>query len=117
MGSTTGGLTGLPRRTTQQDSWRKARLLSSFQNTEVCGQQSTAETCTPRRVPSSVKLTPSHTVAERYLREVWPVITKALKEVGIKCELNLVSMCWTNMTVCRARHPESRSLITKNLSV
>ena len=28
--------------------------------------------------------------AERYLREVWPVVTKALKEVGIGCELNLV---------------------------
>lgn len=30
-------------------------------------------------------------LAERYLREVWPVVTKALKEVGIGCELNLVS--------------------------
>ena len=29
-------------------------------------------------------------VAERYLREVWPVVTKALKEVGIGCKLNLV---------------------------
>lgn len=31
--------------------------------------------------------------AERYLREVWPVVTKALKEAGIGCELNLVSFC------------------------
>ena len=29
---------------------------------------------------------------EAYLREAWPVITKALKEVGIRCELNLVSV-------------------------
>lgn len=28
---------------------------------------------------------------ERYLREIWPAATKALKEVGIGCELNLVS--------------------------
>ena len=29
--------------------------------------------------------------AEKYLREVWPAITRALKEHGIACELNLVS--------------------------
>ena len=34
-------------------------------------------------------------LAERYLREVWPVVTKALKEVGIGCELNLVSSALT----------------------
>lgn len=27
---------------------------------------------------------------EQYLREVWPAVTRALKEVGIACELNLV---------------------------
>lgn len=33
--------------------------------------------------------------AEKYLREVWPAVTRSLKEVGIGCELNLVScsMC------------------------
>ena len=30
--------------------------------------------------------------AEKYLREVWPAITRALKEHGIACELNLVSV-------------------------
>lgn len=35
-------------------------------------------------------------LAERYLREVWPVVTKALKEVGIGCELNLVSSASCN---------------------
>ena len=30
--------------------------------------------------------------AEKYLRELWPVVTKALKEVGVKCVLNLVSL-------------------------
>ena len=29
-------------------------------------------------------------VAEKYLREVWPAVTKALKEHGVACELNLV---------------------------
>ena len=33
---------------------------------------------------------------EAYLREAWPVITKALKEVGIRCELNLVSILLTS---------------------
>jgi hypothetical protein len=28
---------------------------------------------------------------EKYLRETWPVVTRALKEHGISCELNLVS--------------------------
>ena len=27
---------------------------------------------------------------EKYLRDVWPSITKALKDVGVGCELNLV---------------------------
>eukprot|EP00882_Tetradesmus_deserticola_P021521 GHRQ01023297.1.p1 GENE.GHRQ01023297.1~~GHRQ01023297.1.p1 ORF type:complete len:176 (+),score=44.56 GHRQ01023297.1:266-793(+) len=27
---------------------------------------------------------------EKYLREVWPAVTRALKEVGVSCELNLV---------------------------
>lgn len=27
---------------------------------------------------------------EQYLREVWPAVTRALKEVGLGCELNLV---------------------------
>jgi hypothetical protein len=30
--------------------------------------------------------------AETYLREAWPIITRALKEVGIRCELNLVRL-------------------------
>ena len=30
--------------------------------------------------------------AEKYLREVWPAITRALKEHGIACELNLVRL-------------------------
>lgn len=29
--------------------------------------------------------------AEKYLRETWPVISKALKDQGIKAELDLVS--------------------------
>ena len=30
--------------------------------------------------------------AEKYLREVWPAVTRSLKEVGIGCELNLVCL-------------------------
>ena len=58
--------------------------------------------------------------AEAYLREAWPVITKALKEVGIRCELNLVSvmLVWSALlliqlqrcsscacSICRWRDP------------
>ena len=28
--------------------------------------------------------------AEKYLREVWPAVTRSLKEAGLNCELNLV---------------------------
>ena len=35
---------------------------------------------------------------ERYLRDAWPVVTKALKEVGIGCELNLVEGSMTVRT-------------------
>jgi ribosomal RNA assembly protein len=27
---------------------------------------------------------------EKYLREVWPIVTKALEKVGIGCELNII---------------------------
>ena len=30
--------------------------------------------------------------AEKYLREVWPSVTSALKEHGVACELNLVRL-------------------------
>ena len=33
--------------------------------------------------------------AEKYLREVWPAVTKAVKEHHIACELNLVRSCQT----------------------
>lgn len=50
--------------------------------------------------------------AEKYLREVWPVVTKALKEVGLKCVLNLV---------CPSTHPGphclSCSLLRRNWTV
>lgn len=40
--------------------------------------------------------------AEKYLREVWPAVTKALKEHCIACELNLVRD--TPCSACRSRH-------------
>ena len=49
---------------------------------------------------------------ERYLREVWPAITKALKGVGLACELNLVRAL-ASPTVCgrpeRTRSSKSAS--------
>jgi rRNA processing protein Krr1/Pno1 len=33
---------------------------------------------------------PAAAATEKYLREVWPAVTRALKEVGVSCELNLV---------------------------
>ncbi|CAL5225309.1 g8110 [Coccomyxa viridis] len=42
---------------------------------------------------------------ERYLREVWPVVTKALKEVGIGCELNLVEGSMTVKTTRKTWDP------------
>ena len=29
---------------------------------------------------------------EKYLRESWPLVTRSLKEVGVRCELNLVEV-------------------------
>lgn len=45
------------------------------------------------------------TIAEKYLREVWPAITRALKEVGIGCELNLVEGSMTVRTTRKTWDP------------
>ncbi len=37
-------------------------------------------------------------MTEKYLREVWPAVTRGLKEVGIGCELNLVEGSMTVRT-------------------
>ncbi|GLC54777.1 Ribosomal RNA assembly protein mis3 [Pleodorina starrii] len=42
---------------------------------------------------------------ERYLREVWPAVTKALKDVGIGCELNLVEGSMTVRTTRKTWDP------------
>jgi len=42
---------------------------------------------------------------EKYLRELWPVITKALKDVGIKCVLNLVEGSMTVSTTRKTFDP------------
>mmetsp|Transcript_3057 Transcript_3057/g.11010 ORF Transcript_3057/g.11010 Transcript_3057/m.11010 type:complete len:388 (-) Transcript_3057:72-1235(-) len=42
---------------------------------------------------------------EKYLREVWPSVTAALKEHGIKCELNLVEGSMTVATTRKAYDP------------
>jgi len=41
--------------------------------------------------------------AEKYLREVWPAVTRALKEVGVGCELNLVEGSMTVRTTRKVR--------------
>lgn len=42
---------------------------------------------------------------EKYLREVWPAITRSLKEVGIGCELNLVEGSMTVKTTRKTFDP------------
>ena len=45
--------------------------------------------------------------AEKYLREVWPAVTRALKEVGVGCELNLVEGSMTVRTTRKVRGSSS----------
>ncbi|KAH7299192.1 hypothetical protein KP509_25G076800 [Ceratopteris richardii] len=42
---------------------------------------------------------------EKYLQDVWPVVTKALKEHGIACQLNLVEGSMTVSTTRKTRDP------------
>jgi ribosomal RNA assembly protein len=42
---------------------------------------------------------------EKYLRESWPAITRALKEVGIGCELNVVEGSMTVRTTRKTWDP------------
>ncbi|GBF88792.1 KRR1 small subunit processome-like protein [Raphidocelis subcapitata] len=42
---------------------------------------------------------------EKYLREVWPAVTRALKEVGVACELNLVEGSMTVRTTRKTWDP------------
>ncbi len=42
---------------------------------------------------------------EKYLRETWPSITKALKEHGVACELNLVEGSMTVLTTRKTYDP------------
>eukprot|EP01039_Chlorochromonas_danica_P000506 gene506-545_t len=42
---------------------------------------------------------------EKYLREVWPIVTKALDKHGVACELNLVEGSMTVRTTRKTRDP------------
>ena len=42
---------------------------------------------------------------EKYLKEVWPALTKALKKLGIGCELNLVEGSMTVRTTKQTKDP------------
>ncbi|MEW5311443.1 MAG: hypothetical protein WDW38_003158 [Sanguina aurantia] len=42
---------------------------------------------------------------EKYLREVWPAVTRALKEMGVGCELNLVEGSMTVKTTRKTWDP------------
>jgi len=52
---------------------------------------------------------------EKYLRDVWPIVTKALTAVGIDCELNLIEGSMTVRTTRKTSDPyiivKSRDLI------
>ena len=52
---------------------------------------------------------------ETYLREVWPIVTKALEKYGIGCELNLIEGSMTVVTTKKTRDPyiilKSRDLL------
>lgn len=42
---------------------------------------------------------------EKYLREVWPIVTKALDEYKIACELNLVEGSMSVRTIRKTKDP------------
>lgn len=42
---------------------------------------------------------------EKYLREVWPVVTKALEKFGVSCELNLIEGSMTVRTTKKTKDP------------
>ncbi len=60
-------------------------------------------------VKLSLRNAETYLSAEKYLREVWPAVTRSLKELGIGCELNLVSAiaCNTHLLLTL---PEQRGL-------
>ena len=40
---------------------------------------------------------------ETYLREIWPIVTKALEKSGIACELNLIEGSMTVLTTKKTK--------------
>ena len=42
---------------------------------------------------------------EAYLRDAWPAVTRALKETGVACELNLVEGSMTVRTTRKTHDP------------
>lgn len=42
---------------------------------------------------------------EKYLREVWPVVTRALEKVGVGCELNIIEGSMTVRTTRKTSDP------------
>lgn len=42
---------------------------------------------------------------EKYLREVWPVVTRALEKVGVACELNIIEGSMTVRTTRKTADP------------
>ena len=61
-------------------------------------------TYVPRCSPLTSSLPPP-LPAEKYLREVWPAVTRALKEQGLGCELNLVEGSMTVRTTRKTWDP------------
>lgn len=59
----------------------------------------------PPPAPPPLRHTPTTNPPEKYLREVWPAVTRSLKEVGIGCELNLVEGSMTVRTTRKTWDP------------
>lgn len=91
------------------DCWKRALLPRYFPNTEVRWQLLSAW------LVQFVQSYYDGMYAEKYLREVWPAVTKALKEHGIACELNLVEGSMTVRTTRKTWDPyiiiKSRDLL------
>lgn len=63
---------------------------------------SSASVSATNRIPNP---TNTKQYREKYLREVWPVVTRALENVGVACELNIIEGSMTVRTTRKTADP------------